>query len=146
MFYIWSDHKTHQVKQRVIDFLEDKWYEYRAYGSKNGWDTCDITEFIPLVCEKVRGDDEAYWIMICGTWIGVDIWANRFAWIRSVFAHDRETAERWKKYDNSNVLCLSWWKLDKGAVYAILKTWIRTEFEDEGWRRSRRLDIMDEWK
>lgn len=146
MFHIWSDNKAHEVKEWIIEFLESKWFDYTSYWSQSENDTCDITEFIPLVCEEVRKDWSNYWIMICWTGIGVDIGANRFTWIRSVLAQDEEIAERWKKYDNANILCLSWWKLDKETTYSIVDAWVSMDFEDEGWRRSKRMKKMDEWK
>lgn len=145
-YHIWVDHYAYEMLPWIIQWLELQSIAYQCYGASSIEDRISITEFIPQVCEAVRTEDSDFGILICGTWVGVDMWANKFQWIRSVFAVNSEVATRWKQYDNANVLCLSSWLSDKKTMIAIVEAFHFTIFEDPTWKRAKRMAEIDTWR
>jgi ribose 5-phosphate isomerase B len=77
-------------------------------------------------------------VLVCGSGVGMSIVANRFPGIRAALVTDARTAEMSRRHNDSNVLVLTGWKLDKTLAEEILTTWLQTTFE--GGRHQRRLD------
>lgn len=144
MYYIWTDHYGYETAQLVTQWMSKRWIEYTLLWSSSSEEKVDITQIIPEVCSNVRDwSNENFGVLVCGTGVGMDMWANKFQGIRSVFATTSEVAWRWKKYDNANVLCLSSWLTQNIGVDAIIEKFHTTQFEDPTWRRSKRMDEID---
>jgi RpiB/LacA/LacB family sugar-phosphate isomerase len=145
-YHIWVDHYAYEVLPWITWWLDSQWVTYQCYWSSSNEDKSSITVFIPEVCEMVRNNSWTCWILVCGTGVGVDMWANKFQWIRAVFAATPEVAVRWKEYDNANLLCLSSWLSDKSSVITCLEAFHTSSFKDPTWRRAQRMAEMDSWR
>lgn len=141
--YVWWDHYTLEIIWKIKKYLESKNVVFEYFGSESEEDKIDLHEFIKPVCEKVSWTDN-YWILVCGTWAWVNIWANKFPWIRAVLCRKEIDAAWAREKDNANILCLSSWDTPDDALNIILKNFLETKFDNPWIMKS--MDIMEKWK
>jgi ribose 5-phosphate isomerase B len=80
-------------------------------------------------------------VIACGSGVGVSIVANKIGGIRAVNAHDPSEAEMSRRHNDANVVTLSGARLSPEAADAIVRAFLRTEFE--GGRHARRVGQID---
>lgn len=137
MIAIGCDHGGFELKNYIINHLENKKIEYRDFGcfDKNSVDYPDIAE---LVCDAVNKNECENGILICGTGIGISIAANKIKGIRAAHCHDVYSAEMTKRHNNSNVLCMGGRVIGEELALMIVDTWLGASFE--GGRHQTRID------
>lgn len=138
---IGSDHGGYELKEILKSELEKNNFEVIDVGcpSKASVQYPEIGE--KVVREIVSGSCERG-ILICGTGIGMSIFANRFKGIRATLCHDHLTAKLSKEHNNSNILVLGGRILGDVLAIDIMQTWLNTEFQ--GSRHQVRLDMIDQ--
>lgn len=143
MIYIASDHAGFELKNKIIEKLNEKGVEITNVSKEfvNGDDYPDIA--INL-CSYIKEND--FGIMICATGIGSSIAANKIKGIRAALCYDINTAEMTRKDNNANVLCLG--SLTESAkdfnnITEIVDTFINTKFSNEE-RHLRRINKISE--
>ncbi len=76
-------------------------------------------------------------VLACGSGVGVAIVANKVAGVRAFNAHDPSEAEMARRHHDANVVALSGARLGPTEADAIVRAFLRTEFE--GGRHARRV-------
>lgn len=104
----------------------------------NSNEPCDYPDIAFAVANSVVSGETRFGILVCGTGIGMSIAANKVAHIRAAVCHDQNTAELSRQHNDANVLCLPGKSLDAEQMTAIVKLWLRTDFE--AGRHARRVD------
>ena len=145
MIYIGADYAGYRLKEAIKKHLDKRKIEYLDVGTDSGKVRNDFPEFIPPVVSKVKGAKENYGILVCATGFGMAIGANRFKKIQATLVFSPQQAKWSKTHDNSNVLCLSSWSLNKNQAFKIIDTWLRTKFQPLP-RRVRRFKTIDRWR
>ena len=69
--------------------------------------------------------------------------ANKVAGVRAVNAHDPSEAEMSRRHNDVNIVTLSGARLGPSEADAIVRAFLRTEFE--GGRHARRVGQITEW-
>ena len=130
------DHRGIEIKQLVMKLLGESGHTCHDFGT-NSTEAIDYPDIAREVAEVVAGGDFIYGILICGTGIGMCIAANKIKGIRAAQCHNVFSAQRARRHNNANVLCLA---AEEGRAYvpAILEAFLTTEFE--GGRHQRRVD------
>lgn len=141
--YIWWDHYTLEIVQKIKEYLEGRSIEYGYFGSSSEDEKIELYEFIKPVCERVVWDNQLG-ILVCWTGTGVNIGANKYPWIRASLCRKDIDAQWAREKDNINILCLSSWDTPDSTLYNILKNFIETEFTNEKIMKS--MEIMEKWK
>ena len=85
-------------------------------------------------CERI--------ILICGTGIGMSIFANRIQGVRGALCHDSYTARMSRLHNDSNCLILGGRVIGPGLALDIIDVWMKTPFE--AGRHAARLAKIDE--
>ena len=82
MIAIGSDHGGYDLKQSVMEWLDEQKIQYKDFGTfdRNSVDYADIAE--PVANAVASGEYEKG-ILICGTGIGISISANKVKGIRA---------------------------------------------------------------
>lgn len=95
------DHGGFELKQAVMQFLQDNGYEYQDFGT---YDTqsCDYPDVAVPVAKAVAAGEFDRGILICGTGIGIGIAANKVAGIRAALCHDTFSAHASREHNNAN--------------------------------------------
>lgn len=138
---IGSDHRGFQMKSKLVEVLRQLGHDVRDLGTHSP-ESCDYPDIASQVAGDVSRQEAERGILICGTGIGMQITANKFAGVRAATCHDEFTAEMSRRHNDVNVLCLSADMLGERRVDQLVKLWLATSFE--GGRHARRLDKITE--
>lgn len=132
-----SDHAGFRVKEIAKEILNEMGIPVEDFGTVSDA-SVDYPDYAkPAIASILEGKADRG-VLVCGSGVGMSIVANKFPGIRAALVSEVETAEMSRKHNDANVLVLPGWKLGRAETEAILKVWLRTEFE--GGRHQRRLD------
>lgn len=137
---IGADHGGYELKEQVVNFLQEKGYEFKDFG-------CFSTESVdyPVVAREVANSvaegnfDKG--IIICGSGLGVCIVANKVKGVRATNCNDLYSAEMSRKHNDANVLTMGGRVVFKELALEIVELWLNTEFE--GGRHQKRVDMIE---
>jgi len=139
LIYCASDHGGIALKQAVIRHLEAKGYEVHDLGT-NGSQSVDYPDFGALLANRLKDDDRAVGVAICGSGIGISIAANRHSWIRAALVHDETTARLARQHNDANVIALGERTMGTATALNCIDVFLDTSFE--GGRHQRRIDKL----
>jgi len=144
MYYLATDKHGLNVSLYVTEYFQEKSIQFTNLGIHSEGEDIRLEDMIPPFVDKIRESESNRGILICGTGIGVEIGANKFASIRACLATTPQIAQWASEYDTCNVLCLVGWDDDKEKVFALLDAWINTSYDgDEG--RLKMFEAFDTW-
>ena len=136
-----SDHRGFKLKVMLGEFLKEKGYEVRDYGTYST-DSCDYPDYTYRACDSVRKKKTDRAIVLCYTGIGSSIAANKVQGIRAALIYNLKGALMSRRHNNSNVLVLPSYFLTRDALKKIVIQWLKEGFE--GGRHLRRIKKIKE--
>ena len=132
-----SDHAGYALKQFVKEYLAEKGYAYKDFGTDSEA-SCDYADYAHLLAQAVE-DGECYpGIAICGSGEGISITLNKHQGIRAGLSGIPEIAHLCRQHNDANVLVLPARFIDPALALQIVDTFLSTGFE--GGRHQRRID------
>ena len=138
-----SDHRGFTAKERVTALLVSLGHEVEDFGC-NSSASCDYPDHGFKAAEHIaRGGADAG-ILLCGTGIGMSITANKVRGIRASLCHDELTAERARRHNDANVLCLPADLLGEELIKRVVDAWISTPFD--GGRHKSRIEKISHYE
>lgn len=144
LIYIGADHRGFNLKERAKDYLKNQGYEVVDVGAETLKPEDDYTYYARLVAEKVSAESEASrGILICGSGVGVDIVANKFADVRSGLAISTDQIFAARHDDNINVLSIASDFTEENDAQNFVRIFLATPFGAEE-RYKRRLGQISE--
>jgi ribose 5-phosphate isomerase B len=133
-----SDHGGFTLKSNLIASIEQiSAYKIIDLGV-TGIDSIDYPDIALKLIKLFKAEGCDRGVLICGTGIGMSIFANRFGFIRAAVCHDEFTARLSRLHNDSNILVLGERVLGVDLAQSMLKLWLSTPFE--GGRHERRLN------
>lgn len=145
MIYIGADYAGYKLKEKLKKYFDSKKIKYFDVGTHSDKKKNDFTDFIPPVVNGVKKSSSSKGVLICGTGYGMQIGSNRFKKIRATIAHNPKQAKWAKTHDDSNILVLSSWSVNKDQAIKIFNAWHQTKFNKLA-RRVRRFKTIDRWR
>lgn len=143
VIYLGADHEGFRLKEDIRAFLQGKGYEVADMGNRDEVPDDDYPDFAAAVAEKVSRDPQnGRGILVCGSGVGMDIAANKFANVRSALVANPEQAYSSRNDDDANVLSLSAHSLDPERAKKIISVWLQTPFSGEE-RHRRRIEKIE---
>ena len=134
---IGCDHRGFALKELIVSFLQGNGYSYQDFGCY-GTDPVDYPDIAQKVGEAVASGNFDRGILICSTGIGMCIAANKIKGVRAALCHNVFAAQRARRHNDANVLCLAGDEVDTNSALEIVTTFLTTDFE--GGRHSRRVN------
>ena len=128
---IGSDHAGFEQKQALVEYLTEKGYEVLDRGPEND-DRVDYPDYAIKVAMDVSFGRAERGILVCGTGIGMAIFADKIVRIRCANVTIPEFATLCRQHNNANVITLSGRFIDLDTNKQIVDNFLTTEFEDEG--------------
>lgn len=129
---IGCDEAAVDMKNSIIKVIEAKGYEVVDYGVKS----TDDHEIYPNIAYAVANDvkDKKFEraILICGTGIGMAITANKVPGVRAAVCHDVYSAERARKSNNAQIMCLGARVIAPQLAELLVERWLESEFQGGG--------------
>ena len=134
---IGSDHRGIQVKEKLIDILQNAGNSVEDCGT-NSEDSVDYPDIASAVATSVSKGDSDRGILICGTGIGMAITANKVHGVRAATCNDNFSTEMCRRHNDVNVLCLSGDLVGERPLDDMIQIFLDTAFE--GGRHASRLE------
>jgi len=131
------DHRGLKLKQVIMKFLAESGHDYEDFGCYSS-DPVDYPDIAKQVGEAVVSGGFDQGILICGSGIGMSIAANKIRGIRAALCCNAFSAERARRHNDANVLCLGEDTIEQAAALDIVEIYLSTTFE--GGRHLRRLE------
>jgi ribose 5-phosphate isomerase B len=131
------DHRGLELKKAIIGLLDDLGHDYQDFGT-DSIDPVDYPDIAKLVAGAVAAGEFDQGILICSSGIGMSIAANKVKGVRAALCCGTLGADRARRHNDANVLCLGQDAMDVNAALDIVKVYLTTSFE--GGRHLRRLD------
>lgn len=142
MIAIGCDHGGYDLKQRVIQYLEEKQIPYQDMGCGSK-DSCDYPVFGHAVAKAVAEGRCEKGIVICTTGIGISISANKVKGVRCALCADVLSAKMTRLHNDANVLAMGAGIVGENLALEIVDTFINTDFSKEE-RHQRRIDLIEQ--
>ena len=128
---IGCDNAAVHLKQELVQFLTSRGVTVEDVGWENAQDTTYYPYIAERVCEEIiKSNYQKEGILVCGTGLGMSITANKFKGIRAGLCHDTFSAERLKKSNNGNLLCLGERVIGVELAKKIVEEFLGSEFKD----------------
>jgi len=143
---IGADDAALELKQTLVEHLEEKGYEVEDYSPKSREDAesagVDYPDVAVEVAEAVARGEHDRAILCCGTGIGMSITANKVPGVRAAQCHDVFSAERARKSNNAQVLTMGQRVIGPELAKTIVDAWLESEFQGGG--STRKVEKMEE--
>jgi len=134
---IGNDHGGVELKQHLVQYLEEKGFEVVNFGS----DITESTDY-PIYAERVSkavvtGECDKG-ILICGTGIGISISANKIHGVRCALCSEPVSAQLARQHNDANIVAMGARTIGPVMAEGIVDVFLNTEFQ--GGRHQRRVD------
>ena len=133
---IGSDHAGFEQKQQLVEYLQAQGHEVMDRGPETG-ERVDYPDYAVKVAMDVSFNRADYGVLVCGTGIGMSIFANKIVRVRAANVTIPDFARLARAHNDANVVCLSGRFIDLDTNKQIVDTFLATEFE--GGRHAQRL-------
>jgi len=144
MIYIGADHGGFSLKEKLKEYLATLNIEFIDVGAFELNMDDDYTDFTEKVVSEVEKDlENNKGVIICRTGTGSAILANKHDGIMAVEASNVLMAEKARSNNNANILALGGDIVDFDTAKEILKTFLKTSFDDKE-RYVRRIEDIKE--
>jgi len=130
------DHAGFPLKQFVIQYLEQKGYPYKDYGTYSD-QSVDYPDFAHSLADGIEKGDVYPGIAICGSGEGMAITLNKHQNIRAGLAWCQEIAHLIRQHNDANVLVMPGRFIDNKTAEKIMDEFFNASFE--GGRHERRV-------
>jgi len=146
--FIASDHAGYELKEHLINYLEENGVEVIDKGPFELDKTDDYPDWISLVAQEVsQHPDQARGIVIGYSGQGEAIVANKFRDVRAgvYYGYNQDIITLMREHNNTNVLSLGAEFVSKEEAQRAVDAWIETQFsnDERHIRRIRKIREID---
>ncbi|WP_315340896.1 ribose 5-phosphate isomerase B [Hoylesella oralis] len=131
------DHAGYELKQFVIQYLKEKGYRYKDYGTFSK-DSCDYPDYGHALAKGIENGEVYPGIGICGSGEGISMTLNKHPKIRAGLAWMPEIAHLIRLHNDANVLVMPGRFINQETARLIMDEFFNTDFE--GGRHVRRIN------
>ena len=125
---IGADHAGFSYKQQIIQWLNEKGYMVKDFGTYST-DSVDYPDFAHPTAEAVEKGEVAFGILLCGSANGVAITANKHQGVRAGLCWNSEIVSLVRAHNNANILCIPARFTAVEQAFGMITTFMQTEFE-----------------
>lgn len=131
------DHAGFELKELVKEYLSNKGYEIKDYGT-NSSDSVDYPDMVHPLGRDINNGVYERGIVICGSGNGVQMTVNKYPNVRCALCWTPEIAELARQHNNANILAMPARFITTELALSIVDKYLNTEFE--GGRHTRRVE------
>jgi ribose 5-phosphate isomerase B len=141
-----ADNLGFPLKERIRRHLEELGYEVVDYGVTDE-SPVDYPDVAVTVARDVAAGKFDRAILCCGTGIGMAMTANKVPGVRAANVTDPYSAERARKSNNAQVLCLGARISPPEVASLLVDHWLASEFQGgDSARKVAKMDALDRQK
>lgn len=137
MLGIAADHAGYELKNTLIEYLQELGYEVKDFGTHSA-DSMDYPDVAHPLAEEVESGKLEKGIAICGSGNGISMTLNKHQGIRAALCWNTELAALARQHNDANIVSLPARFIDTDTAKAIVKTYLESDFE--GGRHQRRVE------
>lgn len=144
--YLGADHRGFQLKEQIKSWLGKEGYDVEDCGNLTHDPADDYPDYACAVAEGVKkAPEDSRGIVICGSGIGVDIVANKYAGVRCGLGINTDHVKHGRSNDNINVLSLPSDLVSFEQAKEMVKVFLKTEFskEERFLRRQKKIEEIE---
>ena len=138
---IGSDHFGYSLKEELASELQRLGHVTVDLGCSGTTDEVDYPDVAVELAERIAAGEFQRGILVCGTGIGMAIAANKVPGVRAACCHDTYSAERARKSNDAQVLCLGAQIIGPALARDVLARWLESEFG--GGRSTRKVEKIN---
>ena len=138
---ICSDHAGFPLKQHVKQWLEEKGWPYKDFGTYTE-ESCDYPDYAHPMAEAIEAGECHSGIAICGSGQGISMTLNKHQGIRAALCWEPELAALSRQHNDANVLCMGERVVGVGLACDIAEAFLSTEYQ--GGRHDIRVNMLAE--
>lgn len=131
------DHAGFELKELVKEYLSNKGYEVKDYGT-NSSDSVDYPDMVHPLGRDINNGVYERGIVICGSGNGVQMTVNKYPNVRCALCWTPEIVELARQHNNANILAMPARFITTELALSIVDKYLTTEFE--GGRHTRRVE------
>lgn len=128
---IGCDEAAYALKVEIMKHLEQKGVEYTDFGAKAG-EVILYPDVGYAVADAVAAGEYDRGILFCGTGIGMSICANKVPGIRAAVCHDPFSAERSRKSNDAQIMCMGERVIGVELAKYLVDIWLNCDFAGGG--------------
>jgi ribose 5-phosphate isomerase B len=138
-----ADHLGFPLKESVKAHLASLGHEVIDFGVTDTTPT-DYPDVAVVVAREVAASRFERAILVCGTGIGMAMTANKVPGVRAASVTDPYSAERARKSNNAQVLCLGARVVAPEVADLLVDHWLAAEFQGgDSARKVAKVDALD---
>jgi ribose 5-phosphate isomerase B len=122
-----ADQFGYDLKEFIKKHLEERGEHVVDYGCQDG-DEVDYPDVAAEVARAIASGTEERAVLVCGTGIGMAITANKIPGVYAAVVSDPYSAERARKSNNAQVLCLGGKVVGTELAAILVDRWLDSEF------------------
>jgi ribose 5-phosphate isomerase B len=140
---IGSDHRGFYLKRYLSEYFKSIGYVVDNCGPEDDQTSVDYPDFAEKVVSKVLKFKKCFGILLCHSGVGMNIAANRYKGIRSVWCDNEAIAILSREHNNANVICFGSHFVDSELAKNCANIFASTEFTDKRHLvRIKKLDLI----
>lgn len=129
---IGCDEAAYGLKVEIIKHLESREdIELKDFGATSG-EIVLYPDVANAVATAVAAGEFERGILLCGTGIGMSITANKVPGIRAAVCHDPFSAERSRKSNNAQIMCIGERVIGPELAKYLVDIWLKCDFAGGG--------------
>lgn len=128
---IGCDEAAYALKVEIMKHLDSNGIEYQDFGASKG-EIVLYPDVAVKVAEEVAKGNFERGILVCGTGIGMAITANKVPGIRAAVCHDPFSAERARKSNNAQIMCMGERVIGVELAKYLVSVWLDCNFSGGG--------------
>lgn len=125
------DEAAYSFKEQIKAYLISKGYQITDKGTFDDKPVL-YPDIAVEVAQSVANGEAERGILMCGTGIGMAISANKVPGIRAAVCHDSYSAERARKSNNAQILCMGARVIGVELAKQLVDIWLASDFAGGG--------------
>ena len=135
-----SDHAGFELKEKVKEYLVEKGYEIKDFGTFSP-ESVDYPDYAHLIGSAINKGQYPCGIVICGSGNGVQMTVNKYANVRCALCWNEEIAQLARQHNDANMMALPARFIPTETALHLVDIFLTTPFE--GGRHQRRVEKIN---
>ena len=137
-----SDHGGFEMKQYLIEKLQNAGFEVRDFGTHTA-NSVDYPDMIHPLATAISKREFPLGIILCGSGNGAQMTANHHTHVRAALCWNVELAKLARQHNDANILALPGRFIPNELAWEMVQAFLSTEFE--GGRHSARVEKIEQF-
>jgi len=126
------DEAAYKLKTEIINYLKDREdIEITDFGANEG-EAILYPDIAYMVADVIAEGQYDRGILFCGTGIGMAVCANKVPGVRAAVCHDPFSAERSRKSNDAQIMCLGERVIGTELAKYLIDIWLKCDFAGGG--------------